>query len=58
MRVLAMLTELFLSAFQITRPRPEQEQRTQLVIGGLMLLVLGVVAVLLAGLLVWAVHTR
>ena len=54
MKLLAALTELFLNAFQITRPGPEQQQKAQRLIGGLMLLVLFLVAGLLVGMLVWA----
>ncbi len=56
MKLLPALTELFLNAFQITRPRPEQRSQAERVIGGLMLLVLVLVAGLLVGMLVWAFH--
>ena len=54
MKLLAALTELFLNAFQITRPRLEQQRRAQLFIGGLTLLILLMGAGLLVGMLVWA----
>ncbi len=55
-QLFAALTELFLNAFQITRPRPEQQQRAQMLIGGLTLVVVVGVLGLLVGMLVWAFH--
>ena len=49
MRLFAFLTEIFLQAFQITRPKPHQELVAQRVIGGLML-ASGFLAI---GVLVW-----
>lgn len=40
MKLLAWLTEFFLSVFGITRPRPEQVRKANLIVGGLMLAVL------------------
>ncbi len=56
MKLLATLTEVFINAFQITRPAPEQQQRAEILIGGLTLLVLLAGAGLLAGMLFWAFH--
>jgi hypothetical protein len=56
MRVLAALTELFVNAFQITRPRPEQQKQAEWIIGGTTLLFLLLAAGLLIGMLVWALH--
>ena len=53
MKLLAFLTEVFLQAFQITRPKPHQERVAQIIIGGLMLLC-GFVAV---GALVWMLRS-
>ena len=49
MKLLAILTEIFLQAFQITRPKPHQERAARMIIGGLMLAT-GLFAI---GLLVW-----
>ena len=56
MKLLSILTEVFLQAFQITRPAPEKRQRAEMLIGGLTLLVLLAGAGLLLGMLVWAVR--
>jgi hypothetical protein len=56
MRVLAALTELFVNAFQITRPRPEQRKQAEWIIGGTTLLFILLAAGLLIGMLVWAFH--
>ncbi len=56
MRVLAGLTEVFLSAFQITRPRPEAQKQAERIIGSLMLLTLFAVLALIVGMLLWAFH--
>ncbi len=44
MKLLAWLTEGFITVFGITRPRPEQERVVQLVIGGFLLAFLLVIA--------------
>jgi high-affinity Fe2+/Pb2+ permease len=50
MKLLAYLTELFIGTFGITRPKPEQQRVTNLVIGGFLLafcvVVLGVIGFL------------
>lgn len=46
MKLLAWLTEFFLSVFGITRPRPDQVRTANLIIGGLILAVLVVVGLL------------
>jgi hypothetical protein len=47
MKLLAWLTEAFINAFGITRPRPEQLRTAQFAIGGFLLAgILGAVAVL------------
>ncbi len=56
MKLLTTLTMLFVDAFGLTRPQPEQQRRADLIIGGAM-----VGAILLAfGLIVamfwWAFH--
>ncbi len=56
MGLLAILTEFFVQAFQITRPRPEQQRRAELILGGLTLAALLLVAALLAGMLLWAMR--
>lgn len=48
MKILALLTEMFLTTFGITRPRPEQERTAQIVIGGFLLAVLLLIASLVA----------
>lgn len=48
MKLLAWLTEFFLSVFGITRPRPEQVRIANFVIGGLLLAVLLVIGVAVA----------
>jgi hypothetical protein len=37
MKLLAYLTESFIATFGITRPRPEQERVTNIIIGGFLL---------------------
>lgn len=37
MKLLAWITELFIETFGITRPKPEQQRTTNLVIGGFLL---------------------
>jgi len=56
MKLLAYLTELFIDTFGITRPRPEQQRTTNLVIGGFLLLfVIAVICVM--GFLVFQIST-
>jgi hypothetical protein len=46
MKLLAWLTESFITTFGITRPRPEQQRTAQFLIGGFLLaVILGVAAV-------------
>lgn len=46
MKLLAWLTETFITTFGITRPRPEQERTARLLIGGfLLVLILGFAAI-------------
>ncbi|HZU10405.1 MAG TPA: hypothetical protein VFA02_10940 [Pseudacidobacterium sp.] len=40
MKLLAYLTEMFISTFGITRPRPDQQRQANLVIGGSLLMFL------------------
>ena len=56
MKLFAWLTELFLSAFQFTRPAPQQRQRAEILIGGLTLGALLLGAGLLVGMLLWALN--
>jgi hypothetical protein len=37
MKLLGWLTETFIATFGITRPRPEQQRQTSLLIGGFLL---------------------
>jgi len=57
MKLLVWLTETFIATFGITRPRPEQERKANLIIGGLLLAffvaIFGVV-----GFLVFMISTR
>jgi hypothetical protein len=56
MKLLAWLTETFIQTFGITRPRPDQEKKAQLVLGGFLLaIILGVAAVM--AFLVYEIHT-
>jgi len=43
MKLLAWLTETFITTFGITHPRPEQERTANLVIGGFLLIFILVV---------------
>ena len=52
MKILALLMETFITTFGITRPRPEQERTTQLLIGGFLLAVIATVAAITIFLLV------
>jgi hypothetical protein len=54
MKLLEALTELFVNAFGLTRPRADQRQRAYRIIGGLTLLALVLAAALIVGMLVWA----
>lgn len=46
MRLFAWITEIFINTFGITRPRPEQERRAQILIGSFVLaLMFGGVAI-------------
>lgn len=57
MKLLSWLTESFITTFGITRPRPEQEKLTNLVLGGFLLtIILGVFGVV--GFLVYLISTR
>ena len=57
MKLLAWLTETFIATFGITHPRPEQERKATLVIGGLLLTF--IVAVFgVVGFLVFMISTR
>jgi len=57
MKLLTWLTETFIATFGITHPRPEQERKANLVIGGLLLTF--IVAVFgVVGFLVFMISTR
>lgn len=58
MKLLAWLTEVFINTFGITRPRPEQERRAQLLIGGFVLALLFGGFALIALLLLAAHYSR
>lgn len=53
MKLLAWLTEFFLSVFGITRPRPDQLRKANLIVGGLMLAVLVLVCAVILLILVF-----
>lgn len=55
MKLLGWLTETFIATFGITRPRPEQERRVHLIIGGFILLSL-IFAAALTLFLLFAAH--
>ena len=57
MKLLAWLTELFIAVFGITRPRPEQQQLANIVIGGILLTAI-LVAFGVVGFLVFVVSSR
>jgi hypothetical protein len=57
MKLLAWLTESFIAVFGITRPRPEQQRRANLLIGGFLLAVI-LVAFGTVGLLVYLISSR
>jgi hypothetical protein len=46
MKLLALLTEAFLTVFGITRPKPEQQRLAQIAIGGFLLALLLLIALL------------
>jgi hypothetical protein len=52
MKLLAWLTETFITTFGITRPRPEQQRTAQLLIGGFLLAVVLLVAAVTTFLLI------
>jgi uncharacterized membrane protein len=54
MRLLAYLTALFIDTFGITRPKPEQQRATNLVIGGFLLMI-GIVVLSILGFLVFQI---
>lgn len=56
MKLLAWITELFIETFGITRPKPEQQRTTNLVIGGF-LLAFVVIALSVVGFLVFQITT-
>jgi hypothetical protein len=57
MKLLAWLTEIFVSVFGVTRPRPEQERTANLLIGGFLLaVILGVFGAV--GLLVFLISSH
>ena len=57
MKLLAWLTESFIATFGITHPRPEQERKANLIIGGFLLIfILAVFGVV--GWLVFTITTR
>ncbi len=53
-KLLAALTELFVNAFGLTRPRPDQQRQASLILGSLTLAALILVLALIVGMLVWA----
>jgi hypothetical protein len=56
-KILVFLTETFIAAFGITRPRPEQEKLANLVIGGFLLVcIVGAFGVV--GYLVYTISAR
>jgi hypothetical protein len=52
MKLLAWLTETFITTFGITRPRPEQQRTAQFLIGGFLLAIILLVAAVTTFLLV------
>ncbi len=56
MRLLATLTMLFVDAFGLTRPRPEQQQKAYLIIGGAMVGAILLALGLIVAMLWWAFH--
>ncbi len=56
MKLLATLTMLFVDAFGLTRPRPDQQRRAYLIIGGSMVAAILLALGLIAAMLWWAFH--
>jgi len=56
MKLLATLTMLFVDAFGLTRPRPEQQRRAELIIGGAMAGAILVALGLIVAMFWWAFH--
>ena len=57
MKLLAWLTDIFISVFGVTRPRPEQRRLANLVIGGILLTVI-LVACGVVGFLLFAISSH
>jgi hypothetical protein len=57
MKLLAVLTDLFVDAFGLTRPRPDQQRRAYLIIGGAMVGAMLLAVGVIVAVLVWAFHT-
>jgi hypothetical protein len=56
MKLLATLTMLFVDAFGLTRPRPDQQRRAYLIIGGSMVAAILLALGLIAAMLWWTFH--
>jgi hypothetical protein len=56
-KLLAWLTEIFISVFGVTRPKPEQQRMANLLIGGFLLAVI-LVAFGAVGLLVYLISSH
>jgi hypothetical protein len=57
MKLLAWLTDIFISVFGVTRPRPEQRRLANLVIGGILLTAI-LVACGVVGFLLYAISSH
>ncbi len=57
MKLLAWLTDIFISVFGVTRPRPEQRRLANLVIGGILLMAI-LVACGVVGFLLFAISSH
>ncbi len=57
MKLLEWLTETFIAVFGITRPNPEQQKRTNLLIGGFLLTVV-LVAFSVVGVMVYLISSH
>ena len=57
MKLLAWLTDIFMSVFGVTRPKPEEQRRANLLIGGFLLVVI-LVAFGAVGLLVYLISSH
>jgi hypothetical protein len=57
MKLLAWLTEIFIMVFGVTRPKPEERRRANLLIGGFLLVVI-LVAFGVVGLLVYLISSH